>query len=255
MKPINPSAEILVPRVFGRVSNIVCGMSTRRGGVSPDPLGMNMSYSVGDDVANVRQNRAFMFGSIGRRESDIAFAGQCHSATVVIVDHPGMYPECDALVSAAPNVVLAVSVADCSPVLLCDPRRKVVASVHSGWRGTHQRIVANAVRCMEREFGSLPTDLLAYIGPCAGPCCYSVGPEVSSLFDEVVIRRIEEKTNLNLTLENRRQLQSAGLSAGNIEADGRCTICGPELFHSFRRDGRKSGRMLAFIGLTQDGDR
>lgn len=245
-----PSAlKVIRPKLFEGMQGVIAGMSTRHGGVSPYPLGMNVSFKVGDDEQNVVRNRTIFFTSIGKMERDVAFAGQCHSAKVVVVHHAGMHAACDALVTNTPGVMLAISVADCTPILLFDPKRRVVASVHAGWRGTHARISVQAVNCMKVTFQCEPSDIMAYIGPCAGPCCYEVGKEVGTVFEPTVVRTVGEKSMLDLPLANRRQLMLAGLHEKRIEVDGRCTICGDEDFHSFRRDGNASGRMLACIGL------
>lgn len=240
----------ILPTVFGSVPGIRAAMSTRVGGVSRAPLGMNLSPHVGDDEAAVHENRARFFGALGTSEANAAFAAQCHSATIVHVNRPGLHPSCDALVTRHPGIVLAVSVADCAPILISDRRGTVVAAVHAGWRGSKQRIVANAVGHMRRDQGAVPKDLLAFIGPCAGPCCYEVGPEVSALFHGETVRQMRSRTTLDLAAENRRQLEMSGLDAQSIETDGRCTICGSELFHSYRRDGESAGRMLAAIMIS-----
>lgn len=226
-------------------------MSTRIGGVSADPLGMSLSLNIGDDPAAVHENRRRFLSAIGSEEGRTAFAAQCHSGTVTVVERPGLHPSCDALFTSHRGLALAVSVADCVPILLSDDRGSAIAAVHAGWRGTKQRIVANAVGRLHSERNIGATSLRAWIGPSAGRCCYEVGDEVARLFHgETVIRR-DGRTTLDLAFENRRQLAMAGVPESAIEVDGRCTICGGSLFHSFRRDGDRSGRMLAAIIISE----
>ncbi|MEK6649434.1 MAG: peptidoglycan editing factor PgeF [Bacteroidota bacterium] len=240
----------VLPTIFASVPGVHAAMSTRVGGVSRAPLGMNLSLRVGDDEAAVHENRSRFFGALGTSEADAAFAAQCHSATIVRVDRPGVHQSCDALVTQHLDIVLAVSVADCVPILISDRQGTLVAAIHAGWRGSKQHVVANTVGLIRQDQGVMPNDLLAFIGPCAGPCCYEVGAEVSVLFHGETVRQLESRTTLDLAAENRRQLERAGLASRNIETDGRCTICGSELFHSYRRDGEASGRMLAAIMIS-----
>jgi hypothetical protein len=241
---------VLRPSVFANWPGVVAAVSTRIGGVSPSPLGMNLSFRVGDRDENVRQNRELFFGSLGVRTADLAIPGQVHGTTVLRVDAPGSYPESDALSTAASGVFLCVSVADCVPILLCDPAIPAIAAVHAGWRGTVGRIVAGAVRAMEREYAADPCRLRAYLGPAASSCCYVVGKDVASRFEDRFTRRDGAGIHVDLKEANYQQLLDAGVPAGQVETSLSCTICEPRQFHSFRRDGEQSGRMIAVIGMV-----
>jgi copper oxidase (laccase) domain-containing protein len=107
-----------------------------------------------------------------------------------------------------------------------------------------------AVRKMRQEFGSDPADLLAFIGPAAGSCCYRVGEEVAAHFDEADVRRAEDGIFLDLKRANARQLGGEGIPASQMEISPSCTISDGAMFHSYRRDGVRSGRMLGVIALT-----
>jgi len=209
---------------------------------------MNVSFRVGDRDANVRENRQRFMGSLGITEDHLATPRQIHSATVCAVDGPGQLPDCDGLTTNVPGVVLSVTVADCLAILLADPARGVVGAVHAGWRGTASGIAARAVELLQRQYGVVPADLVAYLGPSARACCYEVGEDVASLFDAAVARR-DQKFYLDLAIANERELTRCGVSPGNIETSPDCTISHPELYHSYRRDGGRSGRMMAVIGI------
>ena len=146
---------------------------------------------------------------------------------------------------------LSVSIADCAPVFLFDAMKKIVACVHAGWRGTEQRILQKTIRTMLQEFGSKPGDVSAFIGPSAGQCCYEVGEDVAQRFDAEFVSRRNGKFYLDIKKANEEQLRNAGVPGTNIEVHENCTICRTELYHSYRRDGDKSGRMMAIIGLSQ----
>lgn len=237
---------LIRPSVFP--PEIIAAFSTRNGGVSPPPLGMNLSFAVGDDPANVLKNRGIFFGALGIPAGRVAVPGQVHGTTVRRVAGPGDYPETDALISSERGLFLCVSVADCVPILLFDPLHNAVGAVHAGWRGTASSIVEAAVEAMHAEFGTQPAGLVASIGPSASGCCYRVGADVASRFPPSFLREEGGASFVDLKGVNRAQLLNAGLRPGNVELSPYCTISDTSLFHSYRRDGAKSGRMMGVIG-------
>jgi YfiH family protein len=228
---------------FRNFPRLQFGMSTRVGGVSPATLGMNLSFSVGDDEANVKQNRELF------RLNELAIPRQVHSATVVRAHAPGSYAECDALITDQRRVFLCVSVADCVPVFVLDTKKRVIAGIHAGWRGTAGNIVSHSIDAMKREFASDPSDMIAFVGPSAGLCCYSVGGEVAAQFDHEFVHHLNGKVFVDLKLANASQLVASGVSPSAIEISPLCTITESTLLHSFRRDKEHSGRMMGVIGL------
>jgi polyphenol oxidase len=153
----------------------------------------------------------------------------------------------DALITIEPNVFLGVSIADCTPVLLYDPIAKVVAAVHAGWRGTQQEITTHTIQRMN-ALGSSSQNVYAFVGACASADRYEVGPEVAELFHSRYTRpRGDGKYLLDVRRVNVDQLLEAGVLESHIEVCDRCTISDDKL-HSYRRDGTRSGRMLAVIG-------
>jgi YfiH family protein len=155
----------------------------------------------------------------------------------------------DITVSAAPGVACGTRVADCAPVLLANPRTGAVAAVHSGWRGTVLRAVEVGVRAVSDRGG--PSSLVAAIGPLIERCCFEVGEDValelaaSSPLGEAVIDRSRPRPHVDLRRVLAAQLKALGVVA--VEQVGGCTRCDFERFHSFRRDGTASGRLLAAI--------
>jgi len=236
--------------LFSSFSRLRFGMSTRGGGVSPEPYGMNLSFNVGDDERNVIANREKFFGDVGIGLNALAMTRQVHGDTVTRVRGPGSRASCDALISDDPGVFLAITVADCLPVFLFDPVTLSVAAVHIGWRGSKLRILEKALRGMAEKFGAKAGDLISFIGPSARVCCYEVGEEVAIGFPENVLRRtIADRAHLDLMQFNRNILLEAGVRGTHIEVSPHCTICNGELFHSYRREGKKSGRMMGVIGV------
>ncbi|MBI2620334.1 MAG: peptidoglycan editing factor PgeF [Ignavibacteriales bacterium] len=240
---------LIRPGIFNSFPELRCAISTRSGGVSPSPLGLNMSYRVGDEASNVDENRRRFFQALGVSAERLAVPQQCHSARVLLADTPGTFDAVDGLVTDRSDLWLSVSVADCVPVFLFDVKKKAVAGIHAGWRGSAADIVGRGVHLMETEFSCVPSDLIAFVGPSAGPCCYEVGGEVAEQFGDGALLRRDGKLFLDLKAVARGQLLRKGVERENIEVSPFCTICSHELFHSFRRDGNRSGRMLGIIGL------
>jgi len=240
----------LVCRRFDQLGGVRFGFSSRQGGKSPFPLGMNLSFNVGDSHDNVVENRIRFFRSLGIDESRVAFPRQCHSARVVRVQSAGSYDSCDALITNDSQLFLAVTVADCVPIFFYDPIVKAVASVHAGWRGASLKIVPAAVEALRLEFNSKASHLIAFVGPSARVCCYEVGQEVAEKFDARFTVQQKGKLFLDLKGVIHDQLSVHGVMEENIEICDFCTICNPDLFHSFRRDKERSGRMMGVIGLT-----
>ena len=232
--------------------NVVFGFSTRLGGVSPEPYGLNLSHSVEDDPGRVVENRKLFFGKLGIGLDELAIPEQCHSTTVRNVYHPGGYEKCDALATKERRVFLVVSVADCVPMFIYDPIRNVVATVHVGWRGSASGIVRETLGLLSTEFSTIAADLIVYLGPSARSCCYEVGDEVAKKFPAYSLRlKSTGKFFLDLHTVSKTQLIDNGVKDDRIEEDGRCTICSPGVFHSYRRDGPQSGRMMGVIGLLR----
>jgi hypothetical protein len=239
--------------LLGKFMQVRCAVSTRKGTQNGSPFGMNMSYSVGDQTSAVDENRRRFFSALDVPADRVASPGQCHSSQIALVTDPGRIDATDALITETQDLWLAISVADCTPVFLADPGRSAVAAIHAGWRGSAESIVVKAVERMKAEFGTAPKDLLAFIGPSAGACCYEVGDEVAGRFRAAVVQIRNEKRYLDLKLENAEQLKDSGVSGSNIEISPLCTICNPELLHSYRRDGKRSGRMMGVIGMVKGG--
>jgi len=176
---------------------------------------------------------------------------QVHGSSVVEAPWDGM-PEADAAVVSGAGWLLGIKTADCLPVLLADPERRLVAAAHAGWRGTAARVAARAVAALVAR-GSRPEDLLAALGPGIGPCCYEVGDELREAFGASGARFFRPGPNSRLHLDvraaNVRQLLDAGLGPAALHHVADCTRCRADLYHSYRRDGKASGRMISFVGF------
>ncbi len=170
----------------------------------------------------------------------IATLRQIHSDVIWTArETEGCLGDGDALISAERGLLLAMRTADCVPILMADPVRRVVAAVHAGWRGTVAGIAARTVDRMRAEYGTNPQDVFSAIGPSIGPCCFEVSVEVP-------LPQRDRKADL--WTANREQLEAVGV--GLIWVAGACTMCDERTFYSFRR-GRDTGRMVSAIGVVE----
>ena len=226
------------------------GFTTREGGSSRGPFrSLNLSETVGDDPERVEENWVRL-----RRATGLVFARvrQVHGCRVVEAEM-GAAPgeEADTVITSLPGVAACVSVADCVPVLIADPRSGSAAAVHAGWRGTLARAAAEGVRALVDHHGARPADLLAAIGPGIGPCCFEVSRDLAARFRDELGAATGNPRNLgsraDLWRANEQVLRGAGLARRRIEALGRCTSCEEGVFFSHRRDAGRTGRHVAFI--------
>jgi YfiH family protein len=190
---------------------------------------------------------------------------QVHGASVAVrrskdtSDWPT--PEADIIVSDDPSAAVAVRVADCAPILIADAATGVVGAVHAGWRGTVQYAAPAGVRAMAREFGSRPSDLVAAVGPCLGPCCGEVGEEVVAAFrdaghSESALARWfsagpRGRPMFGLWQANLDQLIDAGVPREHVYVAELCTKTHAPFMHSYRASGAAAGRMAGAIRSRQ----
>ena len=179
---------------------------------------------------------------------DLAVPEQVHSTVVEFARFPGNYPAADGLVTNNSNILLTLKVADCVPVYLYEPGKKIIGLVHSGWRGTVGKIVPNAIQLMQKN-GAETGGIRCFLGPAIGICCYEVGEEVANYFSAAAKVKMENrKWKVGLHKQIGLQLAAASIPAGNIQTSDMCTYESRDC-HSYRRDGENAGRMFAFMGL------
>jgi YfiH family protein len=158
--------------------------------------------------------------------------------------------EGDAILTDRKDVLLTISVADCLPVFLIEPKRKVVGLIHAGWRGTLLGIARQSIKKARDEFGCHPRNFNILLGPAIQRCCYQVSEGISVLFDDDCLVRVPgRRPKLDLISANLKQFLYCGVEREKIFAANICTCCNQVMFHSFRRDGDKAGRMIAFLGI------
>lgn len=190
--------------------------------------------------------------ALGVELEDLVRMKQVHRADVFVASgRPAAQPEADIAVTDAPSIALGVRVADCVPILLADRRTGAVSAVHAGWKGTAAGAAMVAVQAITEKYAAQPEDIIAAVGPSIGPCCYEVGSELAGHFashpEAPTWFTPDAKPHLDLWRATRDQLARAGVPPRQIHLCALCTFDHPALFHSYRRDGAKAGRLVAAI--------
>jgi hypothetical protein len=243
---------------LSKFKKIIHFSTTRIGGSSLGKLkSFNLGYTVNDNPENVSKNLEQLAKSIDFGKKQMISPKQTHSANIgIITSENDIFPDTDALITNIPNLCIYVRTADCVPVLLFDPTRNVVSTIHSGWKGTIQEISKRTIEIMRKEFGTNSKNIFAGIGPSIGPKVYEVGPEVLEQFIKsfgnnfcTISIKGSEKGFLDLWKANKQILIESSIPENQIEVAELCTYSNPEMFYSARRDGIKTGRLASGIML------
>jgi len=243
------------PAVFNGFHDLAAAESTRHGGVSPAPYAsLNLGKSTDDDPSNVAENRRRLCAALGFAPAQLAWSKQVHGDRVRVVTEPGGAEGFDALVTARRGILLAVSMADCTPVLIYDSKNRAVGAVHSGWPGTTARIAEKTMLRMAAEFGTRGEDCFAYVGTCIDECSFEVGEEVAVRF-EASFKRYDEvrgKFFVDLKKANAAMLRACGIPGHRIEISPYSTVLNNPDYFSHRKEKGTTGRMMAVIGMIGD---
>ncbi len=250
------SIQYLASPLLSSFEGVGHAFLSRAGGVSPAPFdSLNLSAGNGDSGENVGRNFELLKSALGVHRGNLFAIRQVHGSDVMVAeDFAGggqTPPEADAAITAQRGAAVGVLTADCLPVLLYDPVKRVAGAAHAGWKGTVRRVSVKTVEAMAERFGSRPGDIRAALGPCIGPCCYTVGEEVVKEFSGYpeALSNGSGQARLDIAAVNISQLVSAGLRRENITGAGACTACENGLFFSYRKDNGRTGRQLSFIML------
>ncbi len=239
-------------------ANVHALITTRAGGVSRGPYGapphgrdgMNIGLASGDDVDNVTANRALLRASL---PAEPRWLNQVHGAVVIDAARveASAAATADAAFTDAPNVVCAVSIADCMPVLLADTSGRCVGVAHAGWRGLAGGVIQATAKSMRERIENARAELLAYLGPAIGPRHFEVGAEVLDAMQthlpdagRAFTLRSQGKYLADLFALGRQALEQTGIR--RVYGGHDCTFSEPTRFYSFRRD-RTTGRHAALI--------
>lgn len=267
MKDIqNQGVTFLAAEGFLAAGGVAHGFSTRCGGVSSGIYAsMNLGSTRGDDPALVRENYRRFCAAIGADDDRVVMTTQIHSTIIRAVtpadietdSYDRWEHECDGLITDIPGLALTVFSADCIPVLLYDPVKRVIAAVHAGWRGTAGNIAGKAARMMQADYGCDPGDILAAIGPGIAHCCFETHADVPEAMTEALGGLVRPhitplaggKFRVDLKGINADLLKQAGLTDPHIEVSADCTACLGEKYWSHRVTQGKRGSQAAIIQL------
>ncbi len=251
---------------FLSAGGVAHGFSTRHGGVSSGIYAtMNLGSTRGDDPKLVRENFRRFCAAIGADDDRVVMTTQIHSTIIRTVtpadietdSYDRWEHECDGLITDIPGLALTIFSADCIPVLLYDPTKKVIAAVHAGWRGTAGDIAGKAARMMQEDYGSDPSHILAAIGPGISKCHFETHADVPNAMGEALgnfvtpyITPLENgKFQVDLKGINAGLLRRAGLSDEHIEVSTDCTACLPDKYWSHRITQGVRGSQAAILQL------
>lgn len=236
------------------------GFSTRLGGVSEGIFAsMNLSYHRGDKKESVDENYRRIGQAIGFTLDQRVFSNQIHKTDIKIVtknDCGKVMTGMDGLMTDESGICLVTSYADCVPLFFYDPVQDVIASSHSGWRGTVCRMGKKTVEKMQEVYGSKAEDIVVAIGPSICQDCYEVSEDVASKFRrefpdswyrEVMIEKGNGKYQLDLWKMNELILLDAGIQKEHLDITDICTCCNSDLLFSHRASKGKRGNLAGFI--------
>jgi YfiH family protein len=242
---------MIYPSIFSTITELRAGMSTRDGGTSIGPyVSMNLDFRGPDEESARLENRKRFCNLLGFEAEALAGSLQVHGTEILEVTKAGITEGFDALITQKKGLLISVSIADCTPILLADPTTGALAAIHAGWRGTVQQITQKTLERLRLTYGVQAQNCFAWIGPCIDECSFEVGAEVAAQFEPDFIKAIEgnKQYYVDLKRANWDQLLQAGVPAAHIEIDQRSTFLQTQDFFSYRAEKGVTGRMLAAIG-------
>lgn len=263
--PDAPSPPALRRAAWASIPGLFHGFYGRDGGVSDGSWrSLNLSEKVGDDPHAVERNWRRLLDSLPPAKA--VRMRQVHGERVHLVEDSRRLAElstsgdCDGLVTGASGIALTVLTADCVPILLVAPSRRVVMALHAGWRGTLAGIAARGLETARQSLEIAPSEWQAALGPAIGSCCYEVEAEIGQQMEDRWGAMPDawqcegRHGQLDLRLVNAKILVEQGLSQESIEILGPCTACDHERFYSHRQSGGRTGRQISLIGFEREFD-
>jgi YfiH family protein len=242
--------KIIKSELFDQFPEIVFGMSTKFQFDKSDKFNFNMSYSIGDEVERVEANRSLFFEALGLQKENVAYQNQIHSDIIKATGYGGSVGDSDAIITPRKGIGIAISAADCVTIYIYDKVEKVIAGIHSGWRGTEKKIVKETLERLESEFDSAPQNLFVFIAPSISQKNYEVGKEVAEKFNQKYLIPNGEKYFLDVSQINYDMLINFGIPKEQIEKSSLCSY-DENYIHSYRRDKVLSGRAFGVLAMVE----
>jgi polyphenol oxidase len=267
LEPLEKDGVVLLTAPGLLRSGVSVVFSGRRGAQGTPPFdGLNLSYSVGDEPAHVRLCRAKLASFAGIEISDTVFCRQVHGTVTRVAgplergrgsrDYESALYRCDAIITETKGLSIGVLTADCVPIAIVTRDGGAVAAVHAGWRGLVSGVIENCVRSLSKLSGVAPAEMVAFVGPHIGSCCFEVGEEVAEVFRSRFSPEVASRggtPHVDMTLSCLIELEREGLQTGDVHFAGDCTCCTDDYF-SFRRSGGATGRQGLIVSLLEEED-
>ena len=236
-------------------------------------LGVNHCYTLkGENIdfttGNLNENNSFdsICNALDINRNRILVPTQTHKDNIKCVNYntdKNELTDTDALITDKKGIFLATKNADCILLFFYDPIQKVIANVHSGWRGTFKKIAEKTVVKMITNYGSNPKDIFCFINPCIRKCHFEVDEDVKELCEEIFgftgktnefiqkgeIKEGKQKYFIDTVLINKILLNDIGIKEENMFDSGICSMCNHEKIHSSRYEGKNFKRAIALIGI------
>lgn len=237
--------EIVKPKIFP--NKIIAGV-TKINKKFNHTTGLSFTKSNHISKNTAIKNRKLFAEQLEIKYENLKFQKQIHSDIIRIINNESEEIESDAMITNQKGIIINILIADCIAVLLYDSDHNIVAGIHSGWRGSKQKITTKTIKTLINKFNSNPKNIKAFISPCASGYKYEIKSDVARYFPNYIIKIGNEK----YLFDNRKfvldELINSGLLLKNIEISDICTITNSD-YHSYRRDKELSGRAIAFIGI------
>ena len=212
-------------------------------------------------IQNIQNNYKIIENDFNYKFKKIIKPFQTHSSNVSIVDEKNInssFDNTDGLITNIKGVALVTSLADCQGIILYDRNKNVVGNIHSGWKGTLNKIIVNAVNIFANDYNCDVNDIEVYIYPCIQKCCFEVDEDVKDQFtkhfndiDDCILKgdKVDgkQKFYIDTTLINKKELLKLGINQKNIHISSECTKCNSNIYHSYRAKKENSGRNIALV--------
>ena len=228
------------------------------------PLDFGSNATFDESMEEFKANYKKIVEKLGVDSNNIVRPLQTHTNCVKnIYNEFGIFPKelenVDGLITNQKNKILSLVFADCTPILLYDPKKNVIANIHSGWKGTVSKIGKVAVEKMIKDYNSKPEDIICCIGPTIRKCHFEVSDDVKEQFERAFsgydiislgeIKEGKQKYFVDTVVANITMMKELGLKEENIIDSGICSNCESRYIHSYRIDGKDSGRSTTLMSL------
>jgi YfiH family protein len=241
-----------------KCTDIIHGIFTRHGGTSTKSFdSLNVGMNSGDKKTIITDNRKLLIEKMGLKP--LVFLNQVHGSAIKVLKQdyndlldmfePGKDTyTADGIITDMKNIFLVIQVADCQAVMLYDPEKKVIANLHSGWRGSINNIIGNCIDKMVESFGCRPGNMIAGISPSIGPCCSEFINYKDEISQDLWKYKINDKDYFDFWGMSSDQLMDKGLKKENVENLKICTKCNTNEFYSYRAE-KTTGRFACVISM------